>query len=812
MSTYTVTIGNSQDLFAWDTSDVDSNYYDDDTTPYQDDVLGTFYGIKTNARVSFAGIDLTGSDADDPISFNNNVAIKWKTTAGNRRPMLKLNDSDHFVIGSSNADAADQIDFNISGQNDVFNIKADGYYADRASGETTFRLGSAAATRRFYSVRSAGVARWLFGANDTTEGGSNAGSDWCLEAYTDLGVLIDTPIKVFRASGGKVDFARDIRVVKSSGNSDVYIDRAAGADGRILFRTYGSPSTARWTFGVDSTAEGGSNAGSNLSLKAYSDAGSFIDTVCTFYRVATGNFDLFRAARVGLGKSGYLLTVGDGTTGAAYHRLDGPAASSRYIEYATGTSRRILAGVNSTAESGSNAGSDWEIQAYTDAAAFIDVPLRIFRIAGGNMEVRRPFLLDSTSTTANMLSSRATLNFFTANVTSASMLQAMTSGSIGAITGSTAFRHDLVVGDGAGTNFLAINGGSSSGNESDLIFQAAGANKWYNYILGNAPGTIRWFFTGMTNDSMSLATDATYAADFRLGYNAAKHVLMRFNRNSGYYVAQQIYSGTVATANLRWLEYLGDPTAESGSNAGTNRVVYRYMDDGTTNYHLLTQRRSDGYWFTGTLLRWIVDTEGRTVQRSLDLDARTYDWDDFFAYSNLTTQYYITTAGIGDSVTRVQSDGCGVMYLKSDSVSAIVTRSDGTPHGDYKTANLPWFECRVKAATGEDEVRVGLVSESSGNGITFRKLPAHTTWYICTGALDTTATNTSITTSSWHVLRFNVISSTQAQIYIDDTLITTLTIALSTSDMLYPMFKAVKTTATGAHLYVDYWRASQVRA
>ena len=809
MSTYTVTIGNSQDLFAWDTSDVDSNYYDDDTTPYQDDVLGTFYGIKTNARVSFAGIDLTGSDADDPISFNNNVAIKWKTTAGNRRPMLKLNDSDHFVIGSSNADAADQIDFNISGQNDVFNLKDDGYYAERTGRDSIFRLGSDAGYRRTFSFRTAGVTRWHLGVDATAESGSNAGSLFILEAYSDTGVLIDTVLSIVRAAGGLATWRRDLEVLHGTGNSTVYIGRPAGADGRVIFRTGNS---ARWTFGVESTAESGSNAGSNLIINAYSDTGVFIDSPMSIERATTGLVRFFRQTSVGLGKTGAVLVLGDGTTsGEMDLDIKGLAGQNRYVRFLSGSTLKFRFGVD-TAEGGSDAGANLGFYAYDDSGTLIDVPLRIFRIAAGNVAISRPVLLDSNSTQAIFRTSRASGFLLDTNMTTLSAFQAMTSGSFGATTGTSTFRHDVVAGDGSGTNFLAINGGSSSGNESDLIFQAAGANKWYNYILGNAPGTIRWFFTGMTNDSMSLATDATYAADFRLGYNAAKHVLMRFNRNSGSYVAQQIYSGTVATANLRWLEYLGDSTAESGSNRGTNRVVYRYMDDGTTNYHLLTQRRSDGYWFTGTLLRWIVDTEGRTVQRSLDLDARTYDWDDFFAYSNLTTQYYITTAGIGDSVTRVQSDGCGVMYLKSDSVSAIVTRSDGTPHGDYKTANLPWFECRVKAATGEDEVRVGLVSESSGNGITFRKLPAHTTWYICTGALDTTATNTSITTSSWHVLRFNVISSTQAQIYIDDTLITTLTIALSTSDMLYPMFKAVKTTATGAHLYVDYWRASQVRA
>lgn len=686
-------------------------------------------------------------DLEHGLRLANNVPIKWTTTGGSRRPMLKLNASDHFVIGSADADSNDQIDMNISGEADVFNIKADGIYADRAAGDTYLRLGSAAATRRAFAIRTAGVARWIFGADNAAESGANAGSDWMLEAYTDAGALIDTPLRIARAAGGFITVNRNI----------------LGQATQLLFNTV-----------TTSLSIGGAAA-----------------------------FSLGGAGDHSLGAS-----AGGNTTVS----LRGASGSTRVWRISTGNTRRWAWGANATAESGSNVGSDYFLTAYDDAGSIIDSPISVARVAAGELLFVRPIRVNSTNTTADFLSTRATLNFFTAAVTTATMLQAMTSGSIGAITGSTTFRHDVTVGDGAGTNVLNINGGTSSGNESDLIFQAGTASKWYNYLIGASPNTLRWFFAGMTNDSMSLLTDATYAADFRLGYNAAKEVTLRCARSAGSPVTTRMYTG--AFSSLRWLEYWCDGTAESGSNAGSNRVLYRYMDDGSTNYHLLTQRRSDGYWFTGTLQKWIVDTQGRLHQPSLDFDTYCYDFDDFLGYNNLATDYLVTVGGLGDAVTRI-SDSCGSIYLRAANIKIWVDRiAAAAGAGDFKTANYPIiFEARAKAPTTSDLVRFGLVDLVTGFTFTFVKpSAASTTWYATSRQLDADQTNTAITTSSWHRFRIEVTATNVAKYYVDDVLVATLSPTVGTTVLMNPTFRAEKVSAAGGDLYVDYWRCSQVRA
>ena len=62
--------------------------------------------------------------------------------------------------------------------------------------------------------------------------------------------------------------------------------------------------------------------------------------------------------------------------------IDGGVAI-RALRYRTGGLERFAAFVNSTAESGSNAGSDFAFARYDDAGAFIDLPLTIRRSDGG---------------------------------------------------------------------------------------------------------------------------------------------------------------------------------------------------------------------------------------------------------------------------------------------------------------------------------------------------------------------------------------------------------------------------------------------
>lgn len=71
-----------------------------------------------------------------------------------------------------------------------------------------------------------------------------------------------------------------------NGTGAVYLDLngAAGSDRALVLKTAG---VTRWTFNANTSAESGSNAGSNFELYRHTDAGAYIDTVMSCNR-ATG--------------------------------------------------------------------------------------------------------------------------------------------------------------------------------------------------------------------------------------------------------------------------------------------------------------------------------------------------------------------------------------------------------------------------------------------------------------------------------------------------------------------------------------------
>lgn len=118
------------------------------------------------------------------------------------------------------------------------------------------------------------------------------------------------------------------------------------------------------------------------------------------------------------------------------------AGNARYTTFKTGNSNRWELGANATAESGGNAGSDFVLNRYNDAGAYVDSPLIIARSSG----VITPSAAISGSVTGN--SGTVTGATFTKNLT--------VNGGNTTITGNADNTSALTVGSGAvsvsGTN------------------------------------------------------------------------------------------------------------------------------------------------------------------------------------------------------------------------------------------------------------------------------------------------------------------------------------------------------------------------
>jgi hypothetical protein len=151
--------------------------------------------------------------------------------------------------------------------------------------------------------------------------------------------------------------------------------------GPIDFHRNSSSSTnLRWRVERDTTTESGSNAGSGLVIRRYSDAGDNIGTSLTIAR-SSGDVTIGAALAATAG-----LTTG--STGSSGRLLIGGAAgSSRFVDYytgvpTTGSNIRWRVQANTTAESGSNAGSDYQIVRYSDTGSNLGNALTITRSTG----------------------------------------------------------------------------------------------------------------------------------------------------------------------------------------------------------------------------------------------------------------------------------------------------------------------------------------------------------------------------------------------------------------------------------------------
>ncbi len=147
-------------------------------------------------------------------------------------------------------------------------------------------INGATSTERTLFYQTAGVNRWGAAANATVESGADAGSDYVITAYADNGSVIDSPMTITRASPGFISFTRRIQMSVPAASTAQFVLSANVGNNRIF--EYRTGSSIRWQLLANSTAESGSNAGSDFAIKSYDDSGVLIDTPMTIIRAALG--------------------------------------------------------------------------------------------------------------------------------------------------------------------------------------------------------------------------------------------------------------------------------------------------------------------------------------------------------------------------------------------------------------------------------------------------------------------------------------------------------------------------------------------
>jgi hypothetical protein len=197
------------------TTDI-TNIFDGAASPLT--TKGDLWGYDTgDARVPVGTDDyLLFADSTDP------QGVLWKD------PVAELNDqfshsalddldvpADHLWAFLHDGTRAATGDFDMDG----FDIDMNGGLLVNAGYVEVDQLGNAVdawCDMKSDSGESAGVrifgasglALWRFRKNTVAQTGSNTGGNLVVEAFDDAGAAIDTPIRVIRAAGGDIDFAR----------------------------------------------------------------------------------------------------------------------------------------------------------------------------------------------------------------------------------------------------------------------------------------------------------------------------------------------------------------------------------------------------------------------------------------------------------------------------------------------------------------------------------------------------------------------------------------------------------------------------
>lgn len=156
-----------------------------------------------------------------------------------------------------------------------------------AAGGGAISISGAVGTPRSFAFQTNGSDRWAIVADTSSESGGNAGSNLLVCRFADNGSTEpDCPIQANRASGlvsmldgltltgGNLSVASGNVTASgqlASNGGLVVVNGAVQTNRSILLETSTLP---RWLFLGDSTAESGSNVGTNLSVCAYADNGS----------------------------------------------------------------------------------------------------------------------------------------------------------------------------------------------------------------------------------------------------------------------------------------------------------------------------------------------------------------------------------------------------------------------------------------------------------------------------------------------------------------------------------------------------------
>jgi hypothetical protein len=219
--------------------------------------------------------------------------------------------------------------------------------------------------------RMNGLSRWAFNMSDASpESGSNAGSNFSLSRYNDLGNYIDSPLALSRATG--LMTATNLTIKKAASSSVLTLDKAAGGI-NTSYVTGLANGLSRWTVELgNNNPEGSGNIGSDFAISRFDNTGNYLNSPMNIER---------SNGRVNISGSGGLRLLG-GSPGIVLDKSGGTYNAS-IQGWSNGVPRWVVElGNGGAGETGGNAGSIFGISRYADNGANLGTPFQIDRASG----------------------------------------------------------------------------------------------------------------------------------------------------------------------------------------------------------------------------------------------------------------------------------------------------------------------------------------------------------------------------------------------------------------------------------------------
>lgn len=257
------------------------------------------------------------------------------------------------------------------GQGDLIGYFIDGLVATTKSGSTNFLANPAVAGYTAQFQAAIDGAYLNPGEFNLTDGGYDAAAvGWVINMTRSDG------------TGAKGAFWAGIRS-QSKGAADIDAHFSGSGPAKIGLDLVGSTFTAAAPAAIaikagDRIYGNATNADSQKFPNTVSLGTSYLEYSSS---LTAWNFVQGGSSRLQIGSS-VIATVGITSTSGLF-TAQGNAGTARQLRLRTGTSDRWIVSANGTAESGTNAGSDFAVASYDDSGALLATPLFIIRSTGG---------------------------------------------------------------------------------------------------------------------------------------------------------------------------------------------------------------------------------------------------------------------------------------------------------------------------------------------------------------------------------------------------------------------------------------------